>query len=360
MTVMISQSDIARALKLNQSTVSRALKGDVRIPERLRKRVKTAAARMGYAENPFVKALMSQVRAKRKISERGVIAFVVESFTRTKWKSFPPLTRYHEGASRRAGELGYRLEPFFLKEDCLSVPMLESILLARGIRGLMFAHTWQGEASELGKLRHCACVTTGWNIEQQEFDLVANDYSCNMIIAYEQLARLGYSRVGVALNPYTMHLRAIRWIPGFLECQEYLPRNRRIPYFVRNLSPKESPERFHRWLKRWQPDVLLTADLHLHQWLELVSIKAPDDIGLAALGSLPGPDWSGIEEDESALGARVVEQVTTKLERGEFGPSLQPTVTLIPGHWAAGKTLRRIGPPLTPPIAWTQISRLAP
>ncbi len=351
---MTSQWDIAKAMKLNQSTVSRALKGDRRISAELRKRVNLAAKRLGYVESPFVRALMNQVRSRSQHRERGTVAVVIDFYDKKSWAQSLPMTKYWQGARRRAAELGYRLEPFFLKEDRLTFKKLDGILHARGIQGIILAPPWQNSRIEQMQWNRYACVGTGWNTEKQEFDLVANDYSCNMIIAQDKLAQLGYSRVGVIMNPRTFHDRAIRWLPGILECQEYLPKSRRIPLFVRNHVEGENLGPFTRWLQRWRPDVLLTADFHIPSWLEALNLKVPKDIGLAALGILPAAHWSGIEEDHESLGIRVVEHVTGKMERNEFGLPPHSCVTLIPGRWVTGKTLRRQGPPVPPPIAWEQ------
>ncbi len=241
-----------------------------------------------------------------------------------------------------------------MQEDRLTFKKLDRILHTRGIQGVILAPPWN--KSGIGQMHwdRYACIATGWNTEQQDFDTVANDYSCNMIIAQEELARLGYSRVGVIMNPRTHLDRAIRWLPGILECREYLPRNRRIPVFVRDHLKGEKMEGFTRWLRRWKPDVLLTADFHIPRWLEVLHVDVPKDLGLAALGILPDARWSGIKEDHETLGVRVVEQVAAKVERNEFGLPTHPCVTLIHGKWIPGKTLRRQGPPVPPPIAWTK------
>jgi LacI family transcriptional regulator len=280
------------------------------------------------------------------------VALVVGFYDKNLWARSIPMTKYWQGASRRAGELGYRLEPFFLKEDRLTFKKLDGILRARGIQGIIMAPPWNKSCIGHMQMDRYACIGTGWNTEKQEFDTVANDYTCNMIIAHDKLAQLGYSRVGVIMNPRTFHDRSIRWLPGILECQEYLPKNRRIPLFVRNHFEGENMEPFARWLRRWKPDVLLTADFHIPHWLEALKLRVPKDIGLAALGILPAPQWSGIEEDHESLGARVVEHVAAKLERNEFGLPPHSCVTLIHGRWVPGKTTRRQGPPVAPPIAW--------
>jgi LacI family transcriptional regulator len=349
---MTSQWDIAKALKLNQSTVSRALKGDRKISEELRQRVRKTAKHLGYVENPFIKVLMNQVRSKKKSHEPATLALAVDLYDRKAWSQSIPMKQYFQGATRRAAELGYKLEPFFLREDRLDFQKLDGILYARGIRGIILAPPWQQNWTEQMHWERYACIGTGWNTAKQGFDLVANDYSCNMIMAQEKLSQMGYSRVGVIMNPRTVHDRSIRWLPGFLECQEYLPHKRRVPLFVRNHLEGEKMDPFVRWMRRWKPDILLTADFHIPQWLEALGMEIPRDIGVAALGILPDTHWSGIEEDHRALGARAVEQVAAKLERNACGLSSNPCVTLIHGKWIEGKTLRRQGPPVPPPIAW--------
>ena len=154
------------------------------------------------------------------------------------------------------------------------------------------------------------------------------------------------------MHPYTIQNHAIRWLPGFLECQAYLPPTRRIPSFVRDHRKGDRMEPFIQWMARWKPDVLLTADRHIPNWLDTLKLSVPRKIGFAGLGVMHCKHWAGVRSDHEMLGVRVVEQVAAKIERGEYGPAPHPGVLLIPGRWVKGKTLRRIGPPVPPPIIW--------
>jgi hypothetical protein len=63
-------------------------------------------------------------------------------------------------------------------------------------------------------------------------------------------------------------------------------------------------------------------------------------------------EWAGIREDHCLLGATVMEQLASKIERNEYGVSPYPKTILVHGQWIEGKTLRQVGPPQTPPIVW--------
>ena len=114
---MVTQRDIALALQINQSTVSQALRGHRRISPAVRKQVAAMAAKLGYRENPYVKALMVQIRSSKSGTRQGGMALVIDRMSREEWISMSSLALYRQGAVRRAEELGYELETFFLREE---------------------------------------------------------------------------------------------------------------------------------------------------------------------------------------------------------------------------------------------------
>ncbi len=69
-------ADVARAAGVHPATVSRALRDDPRITAPVRRKVRAAAARLGYRKNPLVAALMSARRARTAAGYQATLAFV--------------------------------------------------------------------------------------------------------------------------------------------------------------------------------------------------------------------------------------------------------------------------------------------
>src|SRR3954467_7547092 len=133
----MSLRTIAEQAGVSPSTVSLALRGSQKIPEATRQRVAQIAAELGYRPNAKVTELMSHVRLSRAGSitaSIGVVSFYGEP---RPWESAPALRRVYESMVRHAEDLGYRLEPLWLRAPELSVRRVCGILDARGIEGLI-------------------------------------------------------------------------------------------------------------------------------------------------------------------------------------------------------------------------------
>ncbi len=337
---MPNQKDIARILGVSQGAVSLALRGDASVSPALRKKAKAVARKLGYRPNPYVSSLMSQIRVARKPSEQGSIALVVDRYQEQAWLRHESYSVYHRGLVRRAGELGYRIEPFFLQESGMSAARVDRILHARGIRGLILAPPYFGNRRLAITWQRYACVGTGYAWEEQQFDRVAHDHDQNAFAAVQHLKRLGYRRIGLVLPTFFATGRGTRWLDGLLVAQNGLPKADRVPVLVG--SPEEgSRPAFRRWLGRWKPDVVLTLYGHEQAWLDELGLSVPRDIGLACLIRRPGTALAGIDDRYGEIGAATVELVAAKIGFNHYGVPAIPRLILIEGRWVAGRSLRR-------------------
>lgn len=337
---MSNQRDIARELGVNQATVSLALRGDLSISEAMRQRVRETAERMGYRQNAYVATLMSQIRSGRKLSEQGVIALIVDARSEQEWYRTRSYRVYHQGLVRRATELGFRVESFFLGASGVNAKALDRILQARGIRGVILAPPYRANRSLALDWEHYICVGCGHAREPQLFDRVANDHAQNVIIAFKELSAMGYTRIGLSLPGNTSKVPELKWMSGYLEAQNRLPRKQRIPLFTGD-SPDPSLAEFCVWFRKWRPDVLLSLTGHDKIWLDSMRQQVPRDIGLACLVRQPGSSMAGVDEKNEVIGASAIEWVASRIVRNEFGVPEHPKLILIEGAWRDGATLER-------------------
>ncbi len=343
---MPNQRDIAKALGISQVAVSLALRGHPSISVDLRKKIQRTARQMGYRPNPYVSTLMTQIQAGRRAREKGVIALIVDVYSRQEWFGHESYQIYFEGVRRRCEELGFRAECFFLTDPGLTAAKLDLILYSRGIHGLILAPPYLGNQRIAIKWNRYACVGTGYGWEQQQLDRVAHDHDQNVVLAFRKLCQSGYSRVGMIIPSFYARGRGTRWIDGFLTCQNRLPKERRIPVFVGSEEEKSFPA-FQKWFSKWKPEALLTLYGHEGQWLKRLGLGWPDDVGLACVIRPPRSTLAGINDRYEHIGAATVELVASKIAMNQFGIPPYPKITLIEGHWVNGKSLRQIGPRLT-------------
>lgn len=336
---MPNQRDIARALGVNQATISLALRGDSSISAEMQNRVRQTAERLGYRQNAYVAALMSHIRSGQKPTEKGVVALLVNASSEQDWIQNYSYAAYYEGVVRRSGDLGFKVERFCIQAPDMSPAKLDRILDARGIRGVILAPPHP----DLRALPLCweryACVGTGYTQEDQQFDRVANDHHQDVVIAWRELLRLGYTSIGMCLPEYIFRGTGPRWVASFLACQEKISRKLRIPIFAG--SPKEgSFKKFRRWRERWRPDVLITLSGYEKEWLDAMHLRIPEDIGLFCLIRPPDSPFAGVEERNDCLGSTALEIVAAKIGRNDFGlPALRKLI-LIEGRFFDGGSIR--------------------
>lgn len=161
----VSFADIARAAKVDKSTVSLALSGHPRIPEATRARVRAVAERLGYVPDPALASLAAQRWQGRRDHKGLVLAFVCDDIRAAE----PELKAYLAGVRRQAQLLGYGVEVFSLA-DYPSVAALQRVIGQRNLRGMVIGQSRSDLPEELlaagepprvhcGFLRDVACDT---------------------------------------------------------------------------------------------------------------------------------------------------------------------------------------------------------
>src|SRR5215218_10064683 len=82
-----TMQEVARAASCHPSTVSLALRGDVRIPVETRERVKNAAEKLGYRVHPLISAWVGARRAGRPIEQRVGAAYLTCLPSNFRWRA---------------------------------------------------------------------------------------------------------------------------------------------------------------------------------------------------------------------------------------------------------------------------------
>ena len=286
---------------------------------------------------------MAQVRSGKKLSDRGVIALLVDDRSEQKWHEQSYVFKiYQLGVMRRSAELGFQVETYFLQAPGMGAAKIDSILHARGIRGLILAPPYRGNRILPMHWDRYVCVAGSPAWVRQDFDLVVSDHAYNVRLAFEKLRELGYKRIGMCLGlRFVEESRGIpKWLPGYLEAQHYLSPKNRVPLFTGD-DWKGDQVAFERWFSKWKPDALLTLRGCEKEWLDTMGIRIPEDIGLASCVLQPGDLFSGVDENFDRVGANAVELVASKIAHNEYGPSEYPKQILIPGRWVSRATTRK-------------------
>ena len=349
---MPNQKDIAKALGITQAAVSMALRGDRSISAEMRKKVRNTAKSMGYHPNAYLTVLMSNIRSGKKLTDQGVIGLLIEARSQEDWYGVEAYRIFHQGVIQRGLELGFRVESFFMKKPGMSVEKIDQILHTRGIKGIILAPPYHGNRSLNLHWERYAAIGVGFGWEEQELNRVVYDNLQNYILAFNELRRLGYRRIGTLLDDTFIHgtRHGIKSYTGYLECRNSLAKKDRIPIFASNNPPRgatfsEAEDRiaaakFREWFLKWHPDAVLTLAGNEKRWLDAMQVKIPQDVGLACLAEPLDTSFSRIDEKGEVVGATALELVAAQIARNEFGPPAHPKVMMIEGRWMDGTTLR--------------------
>lgn len=351
MTRRITMNDVARRAGVHYTTVSMALRNHPRLPAATRERLRALAEEMGYRPDPVLQALndyRGRLKPRRQIA---TIAYVTNFDSRWGWKQVWPDSEFYAGAERRASDLGYQLEHFWLGEPGLSHHRLSDVLHARGITGIVIAsHRYEANAPlAFDWTKFCGVKIEAFP-QEPALHHVSNDRHSAIRIAVRQVKAAGYRRIGFAMHPLWDLNADLAWSAGFLAEQQLIASEDRVPMFMfpepTGFSATESHsessvrESFQTWLTRYQPDCLISTSAFVKTHLDALGISIPRDLAFADI-LLPQSDGrvAGVRQNSRRVGEVAIEILASQLQQHAFGVPELPNATLIESTWCDGDSL---------------------
>ncbi len=329
--------DVAQAAGCHYSTVSLALRDHPRIPGETKVRIREAAKRLGYRPDPALAALSAYRAIKHPARGQTVVAWVTNYATESGWKESACNVDYFEGASDRATERGYRLEPFWLAAPKMTTARMSEILWTRGIKGLLLPP--QERLMELDlDWEKFAAVTFGYTLLRPRLHMVSNHEYRTMGALFSELVNRGYKRIG--LVDLELHDERVdhNWSAAYSVEQNRLSAKNRLPPL---LLSSWDPEAFLIWHKRHRPDVVVTKLPEVLRTLKSAGITVPGEIGVA-FHSLDEKTLglSGMKKNSFQIGVMAMDFLIDMLHRSERGLPKGPSLLMVEGIWAEGSTVR--------------------
>lgn len=344
---MPSQRAIAAALRLSQSTVSRALRGDLSISPQIRDRVREKAREMGYRSNPHISTLMAHIRTCRPVADKGSIALILDTSSKSEALQLQTYREQYEGMVSHAHELGFNTSVFCMRESGMTPQRIGHILAARGIQGVIFFPPCAGGDRQAALIdwSNYSCATIGATWREPVMDRVRTDYHSDVDEVMHELLHRGYRRIGLALSPRMVELM----IDSVVSCREErfrlwqlrINESCRIPLFSGEPG-LASVSDFKQWLHDWRPDVVVSVLGKEKVWLDELSIRVPGDIGFVCLNRPLGSSISGMEENHRVIGGTAIDLVISRILNNDFGKPAHPRMLLIKSRWEEGQTLQHL------------------
>lgn len=352
MNARITLSDIAAKAGVHVTTVSMALRNHPRIPPVTRDRIKALAAEMGYQPDPALSALVEYRNQRRDFRGLSTLAYITNWTTRTGWKSLPAHADFFAGAEARAGRLGYKLEHFWRGDDGISDERLSEILIARGIRGVILAsHRWGVDTEIRLDWAKFSGVKIDFLPHRPALHKVTNDQRAIIQLAMQRVVAAGYRRIGLVMPRYWDRFADLAWSGGFLAEQQLLPEEDRVPIlFFSGDTPVKSKAgltdppvprgELRKWLKKHQPEVLISYAPFVRSSLRDLGLKTPGDIAFVEIFRDPADkSTAGVYQNCRRVGEVAVEVLAGQLQQNSLGIPACATATFIEGTWSDGPSL---------------------
>jgi len=336
---------LARLAGLSPSSVSLALRDSPKISAARKAQVRRLAEQVGYRSDARVVAMMRHLRKPAAVRESA--CFAVMSFYpgRQPWEQSLHGIRIYEGMSRRAAELGYRLEPLWLRSPGMTHRRFRGILEARGIEGLLCFGSPNFDEEFPAELSRCAIVTVGLSLRTPLHRVVSDSFS-DTVTALDRLQRLGYLRPGLVISSYEELRGAHKHTAAYLGwCEHRLGQAAALP--ILRLDEVE-PAPLLTWLKRERPDALVfvhQGDVlgDLQALLRRHRVRVPRNLGVLAISpTLAGAKFAGLHENQLMMGVRAVELLAARIANRDLGIPRFPRIELVESLWQDGHSLRRV------------------
>jgi LacI family transcriptional regulator len=324
---------VARNAGLSRSTVSAALLDDRRVSARTRERVQEVAKKMGYVRNAFAATLAT--RGQMKPARSLDVAIVSHVPLALNYKAYTC-----EGIITRLRELGYEGHHYDVVHDKISCQKLRTMLYHRSYCGVIFDHIYE-EQSEIFSVdwEPFSLVCTGRIYRQPPCDLIRNNPVKAVSLAWQELRRAGYRRIGFLLFRHQPVALDDSEREGTLwNCQRnLLPGEYAIPPFLGEIHDRPSVE---KWFYRYRPDAIVGFNEFDYIWLGEIGLRIPQDVAYANLHREDFPlKIAGVDQRADELRVKTAEHLDFLIRHKRIGFSEEPWEMLGPVRWVPGETM---------------------
>lgn len=330
MQVIADRAGVSRAL------VSMALRNSPKVAPETRARIQALAKELNYRPNPMVRALMTEVRTRKRRPYLGTVAFITNLCSADYWKSLHTYPDYFRGALERGEQLGYKVEHFWLGEYADHPERLVQILHSRGITGLIIAPLSTRDPSFGMEIREFSAVTFGYFLEHPTITRVTNHHLKTMQEAVRQLKMCGYRKIGFVIQVHAIPQVSYLWIAGIEIARRLNPDMELLP-----IPQEEYHEKgFRNWFRTNRPEAIVAVNLEVWGWIRELGLSIPDELGFMHLNCRLGDTFSGMYLKTYQMGATAMEVLANYMERNLLVEEVEPQVIMFYSRFNPGTTIR--------------------
>ncbi len=332
--------DIAKKVGLHFTTVAEALRDSPRVKAETKKRIAKTAKELGYKVDPMLSALSAYRSAKRKPVYQGTLAWINGFGDRNHFsKKEGFYGDCFSGACKRSEELGYRIEPFWMRESGMTAGRASNILESRNVAGVIVGPMPHG-VDELNLIWEKFCsVRIGYSIRNANLTTIVTDHFSNMRMVYERLRSDGFRKIGFAC-PVDLDDRVNRhWSGSFLAMQSREEERFKVPPFL-DSQMHCSPGAFADWYQKHRPEVIISGGARNYfNFLNKSGVSVPEDVQLVSIhvdGLAKG--LSGVSQSGDTVGTVSIDHLVASIHRHNAGIETHPKTVMVMGQWQNGES----------------------
>ncbi len=320
---------VAERLGVSVMTVSRALRNAPNVAPETRGRVLEEAQRLNFQPDPALGVLNAYRHQKRSRQSHEQIAFVTDFPQPNAWKRVTTFVRYYEGARRKAEQLGYRLEPFWLGDPELTARRSSQILRDRGVRGILVGPLSKGNSEIALEWNWFSAVALGRSLATPKLTTVSTNHFQALTTAWENLRARGYKRIGFSITQYEDERTQ-----GGLRAAYLLSQTRHDgPILPLHLCAQFSAAEMAKWAQAHRPQVLMSSEQNHHDQLPA---KLRARIGFVHLNIDPAAKGVGIDQGHDLVGEQAAALLHLKLLQRQTGVLMRRELFMVDGTWRDG------------------------
>jgi LacI family transcriptional regulator len=324
---------LSRVLGLSVMTVSRALRNATGVSPQTRARVIRAAKRHGYRPDPSLAVLNAYRNQLRQRTPDELLAFVTDFPKPDGWKCSLTFRRYFEGASARAQQLGYRLEPFWIGDPMLTPRRASQILRERGVRGIIVGPLNRGSTVLHLDWERFSSVSLGRSLAHPGLTAVSTNHQQAVELAVNEARLRGYRRIGLAITRGEDIRVAGSIRAAFLLLRAKIP-DALLPILM---TADFSRRELVAWVDEYRPDLIISSEQTHYDVLLAAKAVDREECGFAHLNIDPASELSGVDQGHDAVGEHAAALLHLKLIQRQTGIPLRRDLLLIEGTWINGR-----------------------
>ncbi|WP_309382654.1 LacI family DNA-binding transcriptional regulator [Cerasicoccus frondis] len=336
--------DIAAAAGVSATTVSLALRNHPRISPATRERIAALAEEMGYQPDPSLLAL-NKYRHKRSDAQGVTTLGWINAWpNRARMYQNPNYSDYRKGAEAQARKLGYHLEEFWVDGADMTWARICDILRNRGIKGALLPPVAEHGAVIEADWSGLSVIAIGHSVSSPQFNTACSGQTEAARLAMTRLVERGFRRIGFYFQRPGNYRTDYRFMAGYLvEAYRFGLRKRIPPLICDSFTEEFHRDEFLAWVKRHQPEVILTLNSLVWDWLREENYRIPEDISIAHLAlpiSRQDVALAGVDQCSEVVGRKSVDLLAGLILHNESGIPDDPSQTIIKCKWVDGETMK--------------------